>query len=124
MIDFSRKFTVSEIEATGKNDAPRTNNYRLTSTDLAKIQRSLQRHIKHLAARNITIYFRKTGYSTNYYDLHVCVHGLTKTINGVERYTVSSSITRTIDINEFLNTSFKNHTEFLAFIGIGIQYLD
>ncbi|WP_205191335.1 hypothetical protein [Burkholderia sp. LMG 13014] len=123
MIDFTRKFTVSMIEATGKNNAPRTNNYALTSTDLARIQRNLQRHIRHLGCREISIYFRKTGYSSNYYDLHVCINGVSRTIEGVERK-VAASIARTIEINEFLGTKFNSHTEFLAFIGIGIQYLD
>ncbi|WP_139352330.1 hypothetical protein [Burkholderia cenocepacia] len=121
MIDFSRKFKLTKIEATPRSDAPTTYNYGMTAKDLTKIQKNLTRHVKHLVSNNFSIYFRKHG---SKYLLHVCVDGITATINGVERNTVACSITDVIHADEFLKNTFKNHTEFLAYIGHGIHYLD
>ncbi|PRZ45368.1 hypothetical protein [Paraburkholderia fungorum] len=121
-IDFTRKFTLIKIEATGKNEAPYLSSFRLSPSELSKVRQILSRHVEHLKSDKVDIYFRKTRYSSNYYELHINVTAL-RTINGIDRQ-VSSCHVKPIEQEEFFNTTFSSLTELLAFIGIGIQYLD
>lgn len=122
-IDFTRKFTLIKIDATGKNEAPHLSNFRLSPSELSKVRQSLSRHVEHLKSDKVDIYFRKTRYSSNYYEIHINVNGGIKTINGIDRQ-VTTCLTRPIEQEEFSNTTFSSLTELLAFVGIGVQYLD
>ncbi|MFM0417459.1 hypothetical protein [Paraburkholderia aromaticivorans] len=121
-IDFTRKFTLIKIDATGKNEAPHLFSFRLSPSELSKVRQSLSRHVEHLKSDKVDIYFRKTRYSSNYYELHINVTAL-RTINGIDRQ-VSSCHVKPIEQEEFSNTTFSSLTELLAFVGIGVQYLD